>query len=134
MSTRLGPSSPRAPETIDVAARAVSQSLTSLTGRSITFRASRPGSGAPQQYAVDFDASGQQLSVFAFDESVPEAAMAMLNSLTDLLSERWWGTAIPPCPGHSHPLRPVCDDQGVVTWECPRDGRTVAQLWPIVAD
>lgn len=117
---------------IDEAAYAVSQSLTSLAGHPIAFRSWRSAPRVSGEYFVDFDASGELLTVFAFDGSVPEAVMAILNSLTDLLSERYWGEPIPPCPGHPHPLHPVCDDQGVVTWVCPRDGRTVAQLWPIV--
>jgi hypothetical protein len=101
-----------------------------MSGHPITFQSWQQCPDLPQQYAVDFDASGELLRVFAFDDSVPDSVMAMLNSLTDLLPELYWGEPIPACPGHAHPSRPVCDDRGVVTWVCPRDGQIVAQLWP----
>ena len=130
MSTSSGRSTPPAPSIIDPAARAVAASLTALTGRPITFRSWAQCPDLPQQYAVDFDATGETLRVFAFDDSVPSSVMAMLNDLTDLLAERYWGEPIPPCPDHPHPARPVCDEQGVVIWVCPRDGHVVRQLWP----
>jgi hypothetical protein len=130
MSTPSAPSSPPAPDLIGEAARAVAESLTALTGHQITFKSWQPYPEYPQQCIVAFEASGQPVSVFAMDDSVGGAAMAMLNSLTDVLSEHYWAEPIPPCPGHAHPMRPVCNEHDVVTWECPADHRTVAQLWP----
>ncbi|MGZ4533151.1 MAG: hypothetical protein ACXVXP_12470 [Mycobacteriaceae bacterium] len=130
MSTPSGQSTPPAPEVIERAARAVASSLTALSGHRIVYQSSRPCPDVPQQHSVDFYTSGEVLSVFAFDDSVSSSAMAMLDSLTDLLSERYWGEPIPSCPGHAHPLRAVSDESGVVTWVCPRDGRSIARVWP----
>jgi hypothetical protein len=101
-----------------------------MSGHPITVQSWQQSPDLPQ-YAVDFEASGEVLRVFAFDDSVSDSVMAMLNSLTDMLSERYWGEPIPTCPGHAHPARAVCDDPGVVTWVCPRFGWTVGHVWPV---
>jgi hypothetical protein len=81
-------------------------------------------------YVVAYEAEVQQVAVFAMSGPPACVVMAILNALTDELSEVFWGEAIPPCPGHAHPMRPVEEPVGQVWWRCPKDGRAVDQVWP----
>lgn len=49
-----------------------------------------------------------------------QAEIATAEQLQDHAIELLGGAAVPPCPGHPHPLEPQVVD-GVPMWTCPRD-------------
>ncbi|QGN59017.1 hypothetical protein [Nostocoides sp. HKS02] len=71
------------------------------------------------------------MDVYAMDGDPASAALAIASALADELSELFWGEAIPPCPGHAHPMTPQVSGAGAVVWACPVDGRPVDQIWPV---
>lgn len=111
----------------------MSASLGRLVAHSVRYSGSRPEPDAhypDEQYLVSFDVQGLQVDVHAMNDAPASVVMAILNALTDELSQLFWGEAIPPCPGHAHPMRPQVGLTGVVVWQCPVDGREVDQIWP----
>jgi hypothetical protein len=49
-----------------------------------------------------------------------EATVATVEQIQDHVIELAHGPAVPPCPGHAHPLQPVVLD-GTPSWVCPVD-------------
>ncbi len=63
------------------------------------------------------------------DERGEELTMMFVDYLGNDVSETaaHWGEALPPCPGHAHPLGAWLLD-GEAWWVCPADGRRVARV------
>lgn len=55
------------------------------------------------------------------EQPVFEQALHLFRELQDWVAELpgAWGQARPACPGHEHPRRLVCRDDGL-WWECPQ--------------
>lgn len=49
-----------------------------------------------------------------------DAIVQLASDLQDLIVEESHGAAVPPCPGHPHPLSSRAVD-GTAVWVCPRD-------------
>jgi hypothetical protein len=66
-------------------------------------------------------------------DSYAETLARIIDQLSEYgsESERFWGRAIPPCPGHSHPAR-VTVEEPVVVLRCPDTGDVVARIRPEV--
>lgn len=70
---------------------------------------------------------------FGFGVSRTGFTADLLVSLADGIQENLsetqahWGEALPPCPRHPHPLRPIVAD-GTAWWSCPRDGSRIARI------
>ena len=79
----------------------------------------------PEAFAVSFgDALPDGVTVTAHyplvvpqTEAIVELASQMQDLVTEFLS---WGTPIPPCPEHNHPMRPLVWN-GNAVWQCPKD-------------
>ncbi len=58
-----------------------------------------------------------------------ELTMMFADTLQNDVSETaaHWGEAVPPCPGHAHPLDTSLLD-GEAWWVCPADHRRVAKI------
>jgi hypothetical protein len=54
--------------------------------------------------------------------TVPEpwAVAELASQIQNFAAEAAWGRALPPCPGHPHPLSPTVIGD-VAVWHCPRD-------------
>ncbi|MCP2341690.1 hypothetical protein [Actinomadura rupiterrae] len=71
--------------------------------------------------AILADSSDQTVCVFVGGDPTAEDALVRLaGELQDDLAMRSWGTPVPQCPGHPHPLRPTTV-QGAAVWTCPQD-------------
>src|SRR2546421_3951123 len=78
--------------------------------------------GWTTEVAVPLGAHGVR-SATAFYSLVlpePDAVAELASQIQDVAIEETGGQALPPCPGHPHPLSPHVVD-GVAVWECPRD-------------
>jgi len=56
--------------------------------------------------------------------------VATVEQIQDHVIELAHGLAVPPCPGHQHPLQPAVLD-GTPSWVCPADPRHHSE--PILA-
>jgi hypothetical protein len=74
---------------------------------------------------------------FGFGVGDDETAAALLVTIADGIGENlpelsaYWAEAVPPCPGHDHPMRPVVSD-AEAWWTCPADGRNVSLIGDLV--
>jgi hypothetical protein len=57
---------------------------------------------------------------FALDAPADEAVAVMAGQIQDHVLQETRGAALPPCPGHRHPLDARSID-GVAAWACPQD-------------
>ncbi len=70
---------------------------------------------------------------FGFGVSRSDSRADLLVSLADGIQEHLpearthWGEALPPCPEHPHPMRPIVAD-ATAWWSCPYSGRLVARI------
>jgi hypothetical protein len=55
---------------------------------------------------------------FSLDVSRDDAVVATAGQIQDHAIEETHGRALPPCPGHQHPMNPGWID-GVASWICP---------------
>jgi hypothetical protein len=86
-------------------------------------------------WTVHFDSDGRDgVAVWLSAAESPVAALARLIGALDGLSEtrRFWGRALPACPGHPHPAR-VDVESGAVVLRCPVSGQTVRRVRPALA-
>jgi hypothetical protein len=77
---------------------------------------------------------GDRIAVWTGYEERGEALTVLIaNALQNDVSEMQatWGEALPPCPGHAHPLEPDLVE-GSAWWVCPGDGRRVARIGRLV--
>lgn len=83
---------------------------------------SPPGSDSSVVVVVGTEDGSQSVRGY-FSPALPEplAIVALAAHLQDHASESSssFGAALPPCPGHPHPLSPEVAD-GVAVWVCPR--------------
>jgi hypothetical protein len=65
---------------------------------------------------------GAETAAVYFTAGVPRetAVVATAGQLQDHAIEATHGTALPSCPGHSHPLDASVRD-GIAQWVCPKD-------------
>ncbi len=90
---------------------------------------------------IDVDLVEDGLTQFVFPDGGTHASRVEFEAEVDLLVAAadviqndvnfWlpgaWGEALPPCPGHPHPMNPrVLDD--AAWWTCPSTGDPVAEI------
>jgi hypothetical protein len=72
-------------------------------------------------------------SLFGFGVSRSDSRADLLVSLADGVQEHLpearahWGQALPPCPGHPHPMQPIIAD-AAAWWSCPLNGSRIARI------
>ncbi|WP_409490500.1 hypothetical protein [Amycolatopsis sp. cmx-11-12] len=80
-----------------------------------------PGLTVPNSLLVTIGGEDGSVQVyFSLDVPVDEATAATAGQIQDHAIEESVGAALPPCPGHRHPLSARSID-GVANWVCPHD-------------
>lgn len=90
----------------------------------------RPGLSRVELLHIRFrTATGEEYGVY-FSPGCPrnEASVTTAGQIQDHVVEsvEGWGVALPPCPGHPHPLDARLVDS-VPMWVCPKDSRHHAE-------
>jgi hypothetical protein len=88
----------------------------------------REDAGSPRGLVV-FEDTDRRAFGFGVSDSPATVLLELAEGLQENLPEleSTWALALPPCPGHQHPARPIKHD-GRAWWTCPLSGALLSPI------